>query len=156
MKKKFNIGDYVTAIESKIMYDSIKYIPGEDVKKKIYTKECIHTNPTPREGMIVGATYRFKGVCHGPGYYDDPAYFQASEGILFWQIREGYLNKAFESLEEDITLIHKADRIGLFNIPWKKTYYPQQRREADSSTMKELHKHHLDMFPRDAKGRFIK
>jgi len=158
-KPKFNIGDYVEAPASKIVY--------ELKAKKNIKKDSIYTEKTKKRGVIIGAIYRFKGTLFAPSYYsEDTAYFTASEGVLFWQIREGYINKPFEALEKDIELLISINSqvVDLIEnnrkdhacIPWKKTYYTNHHRKQMSREMKQFYKECPECFPRDDKGRFIK
>jgi len=165
MKPKFNIGDYVGAIPSKLTYTKDKI--GERFRFS-YRRERIIKLATIRKGVIVGAVYRMKGQIT-PGDYEEGAYFTPSEGVLFWQIREGYLNKPFEALEEDIKLIERVHfhciRLGnskgkdIYNpikIPWRKSGMTDGVRKMISKDMKQYFREYPEYFPRDSKGRFTK
>lgn len=163
MKPKFNIGDLVEAYPSKLEYE--KKNTGK-VRKDLITKD--HNKI---KGVIVGAVYRYIGELNIGGFMGvlepdyDPSCFTSEKGILFWQIRQGYLNKPVEALEEDIRviervysgwlrLVKKKDVNKIPNkIPWK--YVGEKYKEHLSEVMKKEFKENPDSFPRDEKGRFV-
>lgn len=145
MKPKFNIGDYVEAVPSTLDYQG-KY---ERVLVKGATKV---------RGVIVGAIIRYTGKVEmdSDDYgYNSYSYFVPKKGITLWQIREGYINKPKEALEEDIKLLWYVDDM-MSIIPWKKSGLSQYNRERLSREMKDLYRTNPEYFPRDKKGRFTK
>jgi len=167
-KPKFNIGDYVEAVPSFLDYEGPEFL----------TKNTTIKLEKPRRGVVIGATYRFEGefipgrkVSQGYGWEEnrESNQFIATKGVLFWQIREGFLNKPFEALEEDIKLIERVHfhciRLGNskgkdinnpVKIPWKNTGWTDWSRRALSEVMKNIFKENPEDFPRDSKGRFKK
>ena len=107
---KFKIGDYVEA--SPVVFE----YQGSD--------KAIVRSPDKIQGQIVGATYRMTGKYHSEGtslgnWNDLPDYYapylDVRKSYLVWKIRQGYINKEVEALEEDIELMY-----GMFpSLPWK-------------------------------------
>ena len=153
-KPKFNIGDYVEAIPSTIEYENW------DRPAKREKKIIVKSPYKPKRGVIIGAVIRYTGTLDMPSYYsgESPVWI-AEKGVLFWQIRYGYLNKPFEALEEDIKLLEPVHLHCLMQdkaIPWKNTGWTDYYRKAQSEDMKSLFEKQPDLFPRDSKGRFTK
>uniref|UniRef100_A0A6M3XZT7 Uncharacterized protein n=1 Tax=viral metagenome TaxID=1070528 RepID=A0A6M3XZT7_9ZZZZ len=144
MKKqpKFKIGDWVEfRYEAKILTE--EKIVGSG---RLYKRMIVRKSVSKKIGQIVGAIYRFDGeVTPQSGSYDDyePGYLQVNKSNLLWQVRIGYLNKPHEVFEEDLVFDNGIIRLNeARKLPWKYT---------------ENHYHkNIDMFPRDAKGRFCK
>ena len=134
---KFKIGDSVEAVESFIDYGD-----RSDYKTEITT---MHRK---RKGVIIGAVYRYKGKRTFTG---DTYVFEPSESVLFWQIRESYINKPFEALERDITPLNTN-----IVIPWKKSTMTEEDKKVLSEIMVEDYYSNIHLYPRDEKGRFIK
>ena len=150
-KPKFNIGDYVEAISSTIEYENVD-LEYWDRPAKRERKIIVKSPYKPKRGVIIGAVIRYTGTLDMPSYYsgESPVWI-AEKGVLFWQIREGFLNKPFEALEEDIKLIERVHfhciRLGNskgkdinnpVKIPWKNTGWTDYYRKAQSEDMKSL------------------
>jgi len=152
-KPKFNIGDYVEAMPSELTYEHWNK-PGNRPRNIIIKEK------ETRRGVIIGAIIRMMGTLAVSSYYsEEPPYFTAEKGVLFWQIRTGFLNKPFEALEEDIKLLEPVHLHCLMEdkaIPWKNTGWTDFAKKAQSEDMKSLFKKQPDLFPRDEKGRFKK
>lgn len=158
MKPKFNIGDLVEAYPSSIGYE---IEPGK-LNPQVMRKTLIEKEPNKVRGVIIGAVYRHMGTLHIGSYYgEDPPCFTSEKAVLFWQIRQGYLNAPVEALESDIHLIERVyagwmrlDKNKIPNkIPWK--YVGEMYKENLSEAMKKEFKENPDAFPRDEKGRFV-
>ena len=165
MKPKFNIGDLVKAYPSCIDFDT-----SEDINEHtkigrlaVQNKNVIYKDTNnPIVGVIVGAVYRYMGKLHIAKFkYDhygeyegDENYLEKTKAVLFWKIREGYLNKSKEALESDIKLI-KSVHSDCITIKGKnkKPPIPWKRGEKNLSL---IMKRHPAYFPRDEKGRFRK
>jgi hypothetical protein len=142
IKPKFQIGDWVKCKA----YVEFDYNPEQRVVNKTNLEK-------PIIGQIVGAKRKFMGQ-YKPGGYDDQAYLAVNGSLVVWLVRDGYLNKPYEVLEEDvelyltedIRLIHKSTPI----LPWRKTNMTWS--ESDKAYLRKLMKD----VPRDSKGRWLK
>lgn len=160
MKPKFNIGDYVEARPSSIEYADEPYkdeygtwhirqldkTDGEEYHKTICKKSY------KIKGVIVGATRRFLGIHRHETLsgdfndtYESP-YLEITGSKLFWKIRQGYLNKAVEALEEDIRLIEPVKSVKRKQIPLKYADTSRINWKSVSQDSKN--------WPRDEKGRW--
>jgi hypothetical protein len=161
MKKKirFKIGDWV-----KVRARTYFYYDKNDERQieVVLIKE-------PRYGQIVGARRKFLGKFEKPsgvrygfmGEYieGDQSYLTVKSSVLVWLVREGYLNKELEVLEEHVGhMLNPPIEKDIFkfevpkkSIPWiKQDKYNLNEKERND--LKEAMKH----VPRDAKGRWIK
>lgn len=142
VKPKFQIGDWV----------SIKAYVKFDYPNDIRTPFS-HKLEKPIIGQIVGARMKFLGQ-YKSGGYDDQAHLAVSGSVIVWLVRDGYLNKPYEVLEEDVSyyrlldirLIHKSTPV----LPWRKTNMTWT--ESDKADLREIMKD----VPRDSKGRWLK
>jgi hypothetical protein len=142
IKPKFQIGDWVRVKA----YVEFNY----DHEKRVADKTNLEK---PIIGQIVGARRKFLGQ-YKSGGYDDPAYLAVSGSIIVWLVRDGYLNKPYEVLEEDVSyyrlldirIIHKSTPI----LPWRKTNMTWS--ESDKADLRKIMKD----VPRDSKGRWVK
>jgi hypothetical protein len=132
-----------------------KFQIGDWVKCKAYVtfgydheQRAVDKTHKPIIGQIVGAKRKFMGQ-YKPGGYDDQAYLSVSSSVIVWLVRDGYLNKPYEVLEEDIELQEVVQNT-FKKIPWRKT-----NMAWDDSDKAELRKLMKDI-PRDSKGRWLK
>ena len=151
-KPKFNIGDWVRAMA----YVEFNY---DKFGKRMADKTKLEQ---PIIGQIVGARTRFLGTYdsghpHYPdGDYEAP-YLKVKGSIIVWLVTEGYLNKPYEVMEEDIEpwLDTHVQCIRLTTakdpqLPWRKTNMTWT--ESDKADLRKIMKN----VPRDSKGRWIK
>ena len=149
MKKyKYNIGDLVKVIKkSYVEYD-------EDGERGVYTSPELKN---PIIGKVCGMRKKFLGKYkeasphYAQKYSDDiieQPYLEVNGSVLFYEVKQGMLNKSMLVLEENIILIERqfsACKLPLFfgSVKWT---------EQDKKNMSEYSK----AFPRDSKGRFCK
>ena len=142
VKPRFMIGDWVK-VSAYVKFDYPNNIRTPYVQKL----------EKPIIGQIVGARMKFLGE-HVPGGYDDTAYLKVRSSLWVWLVRDGYLNKPHEVMDEcvelhlteDIRLIHKSTP----KLPWRKTNMPWT--ESDKADLRKIMKD----APRNSKGRWVK
>ena len=147
MKKyKYNIGDLVKVIKkSYVDYD-------ECGERDVYTSEELGK---PIIGKISGMKRHFLGSYkeassphYAQKYSDDiieQPYLEVKSSVLFYEVKQGMLNKPILVLEENIKLLERwmvGNTLPLFYSPYKWT-------EKEKKNMREY-------FLRDSKGRFCK
>lgn len=98
-----------------------------------------------RTGIISGATHRLLGTRDWDSDYGGMFYPNGS--VLVWQIKEGYLNKPIEALEENIIALDDP-----IEIPWK---FDEQWTKAAREDWSRMMKKSMKDYPRDEKGRFV-
>jgi len=139
-KPRFKIGEWVRA-KNTVKFDYDK----NDNRIPFKHNGC--------NGVIIGATTRYIGKGNGYGHLYN------TKPINVWQIRQGYSNKPYEALDEDVVslennlddknnniLLLKNDIPFRFNKEWHgiNGYQNRQNFSRDSHD-----------FDRDEKGRFI-
>ena len=137
-KPRFKIGEWVRA-ENTVKFDYN------------INNERIPIKQDSVNGVIVGATTRFVGKGNGYGK------LYIEKALLVWQIRQGYSNKPYEALDEDVvslennldenddTILLKSDIPFRYNSEWHGIGAFKRR------TAMSLDSQH---FTRDEKGRF--
>lgn len=149
-KTRFEIGEYVLAKHT------ISF--GYENNKRIIIKS---TNEI--KGVITGATHRMMGNIKGSSksirydaYDYEPPYLSVTESVFVWKIRQGYMNKEFEALDEDVISLDPSTKCfcqnGKHKIPLK--YNHEWYGESNLELRRNLSidtKYYL----RDKKGRFI-
>jgi hypothetical protein len=145
VKPKFQIGDWVS------VRAYVKFDYPNDIRTPLS-----HKLEKPIIGQIVGARMKFLGKFVSGGY-DDQSYLAVSGSIIVWLVRDGYLNKPYEVLEEDVELHHDThEECFRFThakdpkLPWRKTNMTWT--ESDKADLRKLMKD----VPRDSKGRWLK
>ena len=138
VKPKFQIGDWV----------SIKAYVKFDYPNDIRTP-LSHKLEKPIIGQIVGARMKFLGKFVSGGY-DDQSYLAVSGSVIVWLVRDGYLNKPYEVLEEDVFPDYAMHSEWDRKLPWRKTNMTWT--DSDKADLRKLMKD----VPRDSKGRWIK
>jgi len=144
---KYNIGDLVKVIKkSYVDYD-------ETGEREVYTQEL----DKPIIGKVSGIKRKFLGKYNpqsspGQNYFEEtnygPAYLEVKGSVLFYEVKQGMLNKPILVLEENIILLERwmmSENLPLFFTPFKLT-------EQDKKNLSEYSK----AFSRDSKGRFCK
>jgi hypothetical protein len=156
-KPRFQIGEWVRASS----YVKFNY---DKSSKRVVDKTRLEQ---PIIGQIVGARRKFLGSFFGGGVYhsgeygvdtdwDEPC-LQVSGSMIVWLVRDGYLNKPYEVLEEDVEPWYDThERCIRFKnakdpkLPWRKTNMTWT--DSDKADLRKIMKD----VPRDSKGRWIK
>lgn len=133
-KPRFMIGDWVK-VTAYVKFDYPNNIRTPYIQKL----------EKPIIGQIVGARMKFLGE-HVPGGYDNNAYLKVRSSLWVWLVRDGYLNKPREVMDECV----ETYRGSYPKLPWRKTNmtWTQSDKEDLRKIMKDV--------PRDSKGRWIK
>ena len=137
----FRIGDYVRFCVSYFTTDA-------DTGNRVLSQ----VKSEPGRGIIVGACYKHEGIRHAgssnfngeSNEYED-SWFESTNRVFFYKIREGMINQEVIALPEDIVSIEP------FKIPKLKTHQPEWT-EAIRKVISEECKN----WPRDEKGRWTK
>ena len=138
---RFKIGEWVRA-ESTILFGS-----NHDPK----VPERIIFKRSGVNGIIVGAATRFLGFIKTHEW--EQACLKVKKSVMVWKIRQGYMNKEYEALDEDVVSLEDPDIILLKNdIPLRYNHEWHgmgsfERRESMSLDSRD--------FPRNEKGQFI-
>jgi hypothetical protein len=144
IKPKFQIGDWVR-VKAYVKFDypnNVRTPLSQKLEKPII-------------GQIVGARMKFLGKFVSGGY-DNQSYLAVSGSVIVWLVRDGYLNKPYEVLEEDVELLtyeywaQCTKLIGKINLPWRKTNMTWT--DSDKADLRKIMKD----VPRDSKGRWVK
>ena len=139
---RFKIGEWVRAKET-ILFGS-----NHDPK----VPERIIFKRSGVNGIIVGAATRFLGVIK-THEWEEQACLKVKKSVMVWKIRQGYMNKEYEALDEDVVSLEDSDIILLKNdIPLRYNHEWHsiggfERREALSLDSRD--------FPRNKKGQWI-
>ena len=135
-KPRFKIGEWVRA-ENTVKFD----YNGQD--------ERIPIKQDGINGVVVGATTRFVGRGNGYGK------LYIEKALLVWQIRQGYSNKPYEALDEDVVslenfddgiMLLKSDIPFRYNNEWHGVGAFERRQNLSNDSK---------CFDRDKMGRFV-
>lgn len=142
-KPRFKIGEWVRA-ENTVTFCS-NFEPNNP--------ERVMAFGAGLNGIIVGATTRFLGIVMDNGL-DEGASLINRKAIKVWQIRQGYSNKLYEALDEDVVSLENSDD-GIMllksDIPFRYNSEWHGIGAFKRRTAMSLDSQH---FTRDEKGRF--
>ncbi len=141
-KPRFKIGEWVRAKET-VLFGS-----NHDPEKP----KRIAFKGAEINGVIVGAAIRFLGDIKTDERFDK-TWLKVNKSVQVWKILQGYMNKEYEALDEDVVSLEDSDIILLKNdIPLRYNHEWHsiggfERREALSLDSRD--------FPRNKKGQWI-
>ena len=141
MKLKFDIGEWVEA--KALVYFNYGYQNEQGIRSHD-RREMFRLPHQQRKGRIVGMSYRNIGIIKRTHDYNEPNYFAITKRVLVYLVKEGMINKPFNSLPEDLK------RIPAEEFPFCKSHkiiWTKKNRKDFSEYSK--------CFPRDEKGRFV-
>lgn len=146
IKPKFQIGDWVRVkayVEFNYNENGQRYVTSNKLEQPII-------------GQIVGARRKFMGQ-YKSGGWDDQSHLSVSGSIIVWLVRDGYLNKPYEVLEDSVEPWYDTHThcIRFKNardpkLPWRKTNMTWT--DSDKADLRKIMKD----VPRDSKGRWVK
>jgi len=141
IKPRFEIGEWVRAHKTVIFGSNHA---NNNPERVMFEKPGI-------SGVIVGATTRFLGTIMDSGY-DCVKCLNNRKSVMVWQIKQGYMNKTHEALNEDVVSLEDSEIILLkTNIPLRYNHEWHGPRGFESRGRMSVESRD---WPRDAQGRF--
>ena len=146
---KYNIGDLVRVTKKSYMgYD-------KDGNRRVYTFGELKE---PLIGKICGMKRKFLGkykrqdeVSYYGEYIHESAYLEVKGSVLFYEVKQGMLNKPILVLEENIERLLSAELILKFRYQFPLIY---SRKVVCSEEERKIMSEYSKSFPRDSKDKF--